>query len=1122
MKRFVLLLLSLICLTFAFYFVLKKQNPVHMDKTSREYAFRSPISLRAYLFDQKKIKKSRPKYDRPNEAMQYEVALRSEIGKPFSYQGSWRMRALQETRQLASLQKVAQELNWTERGPANIGGRTRAIVVHPLDPDSWWVGAVGGGIWHSQDGGLSWECQSDNLSVLSTTAIDICRDKPNVLYAGTGEGFYNYDAVVGDGIFKTDNGGTDWQQLNSTISNSDFRFVNRIIVHPQHPDTLLAATNTGLFRSLDGGQSWTTVFSLGSRVQQIIANPLNFNTQFIAVNTKGIYRSTDMGEKWNYVSEEIKDHQRIELSISQADTNYLYAAAVNGGSGLKGFYKSTDNGKAWKLLGNSPNWLGGQGWYDNTLVVDPSNPDIVIVGGIDLYKVQTSGSGMIADPISNWYGGNGLPYVHADQHFLVTLPRNDGTYAVIAANDGGIFYSSDKGTSWVNCNNNFNVTQYYDADRNPFADQFIAGSQDNGTNLSPGDAVYSSHWKEVIGGDGFDCVWHNFDPYVVYGTLYSSLIYKSTDGGNIFRQVNKNLPESGIFHTPLTMDPHNPNKLFTISGTNQIYYSTNGAESWHAVGVSLGGSGLVKIAVCESDSYTVWAASSSQYINLSTDAGKTYSTISKSAEMPNAHVTGIATYPDDNAAVILTFGVSGFGKIFRSRDLGASWENITANLPDIPVHCAIVMPYDTRQIWIGTDIGLFISYDDGQSWQYPAGNLPAVSIRRLKIVNQEIVAATHGRGVWSIHDDMLPQLEIPTRAPDLVNLNPPHPTTNLLQIHFIARGNYDSLSVRVNQKSVATLFNIPVYRDTFVTYVSTPPESLAVKILGFKGGVPYPSNQQNIKTYAAVDSLKENFDGSAAAFYGDLTIKLENGFSSEALHTIHPYYNKYNYIAYLGTPIRISSESKMTYRDVALVEPGEPGFEYPDDRMWDYVTVEGSLDGEKWDTLIKPYDCRFNADWKFFYESNMNGEEYMLLDHEIDLGSFYPAGQNILLRFRLFADEYMTGWGWAIDDVRITGKPATAVEDEQLVARQFRLLGNYPNPFNPVTVISYQLPVVSEVELGVYNLLGQKVVALVSAKQPAGDYRVEWDATGFASGVYFYRMSTHQGFVQTRKMMLLK
>ncbi|MEJ2543586.1 MAG: hypothetical protein P8Y99_05915, partial [Calditrichaceae bacterium] len=764
-----------------------------------------------YNLAEKKSGEEGKRPDRPDQAMQYEADLRSEIGKPFSYSGNWRMKALNEAKQISLFKSSADNMVWVERGPGNIGGRSRAIVVHPDNSNIWWVGAVGGGVWKTNDAGESWTCQTDDMPVLSATTIDICKTQPDILYAGTGEGFYNYDAVIGDGIFKTTNGGDIWTQLASTSDNVNFRYINRIIVNPTNANILLAATNNGLFRSTNGGDSWETIFTDSGRVQQIIANPENFDSQYLTINSKGIYKSSNMGTTWKRVSDEIEDFARIEIAISAADTNYLYAAAANSGGGLSGFYKSSNAGEDWHYLGNEPNWFRNQGWYDNTLCVDPFNPDIVIVGGIDLLNINTVSDTIVATALSNWYGGEGLPYVHADQHFLVTIKGNGDNYSIIAANDGGIHFSPDKGVNWENKNNNYNVTQYYDGDRHPFRNQFVAGSQDNGTNLSPSNTVHSTSWNEVIGGDGFDCAWDKGNPNVIYGTLYQSYVYKSVNGGLTFSQINgTELPESDFFHTPFEMDPHNSQKLFSASKTDSIYLSENAGENWNAIHVQLGSNKIIKIRVSKADSNIVWVASTSEYINYSTNSGHSFTTIAKPANTPNARLTGLETHPSDSATALITFGIYGFGKIFRTENLGSTWEDITNNLPDVPVHCALIMPHNTNEIWIGTDIGIFISTDNGQSWSYSDNGLPAVSVRRLKIVNQEIVAVTHGRGIWSLHNDQLPEIVVPLDVPILAELNYPNPNNNQLKLDFMARGNYDSLYIQLNGVSVQTLTQFPV------------------------------------------------------------------------------------------------------------------------------------------------------------------------------------------------------------------------------------------------------------------------------------------------------------------------
>ncbi len=1072
-----------------------------------------------------KVNKYKPQYDHPDQAALEEIILRSEIGRPFSYKQGYRMKALEKARRYNPLLKSADELVWQEKGPGNVGGRTRSIVVHPTDENTWWSGAVGGGIWKTSDAGESWTCQSDDLPVLSVCTIAICREGPDTLYAGSGEGFYNYDAVVGDGIFKTTNGGGNWQQLASTAANYDFRYVNRIVVHPQNSNIVLAATKSGIFRSTNGGGSWQTVFQNGANVQQIIVNPLNFNTLFAAANGSGIYKSTDMGLTWNKVSEEISGHGRIELAISEADTNYVYAAAVDASSyGLLGFYQSTDAGENWLQILNNPddnNWLGTQGWYDNTLLVHPFDPLQIFVGGIDLHLVNAASNPVSVDKISNRYTGDN--YVHADQHFLAALPRTDGTFALISANDGGVFYSTDGGTNWASKDNNYNVTQFYDADKNPAVLQYIGGTQDNGTRRSQMEPNFASSWDEVVGGDGFDCAWDKGDPERVYATLYSSYIYRSADGGDHFGRVGESsLPESDIFHTPLAMDPHYSKKLFTISDKNKIYVSYDGASNWNGIYCDLDSSRWVKIAVSEKDSNIVWAGGSSKKINVSTDAGKTFNTVQRPDGSPYARLSGLATSPQDSAAALVTFGVYGYGKVFRTHDLGVSWENITSDLPDIPVHCALIMPYDSSEIWLGTDIGLFISKDAGQSWQYANHNLPAAAVRRLKIVGKEIVAATHGRGIWSVLNEKLDQQVIPTNTPLVHPLNLPNPNTNTLKIYITPRGEYDSLSVYLNDLKIETTTHFTAYKDTFITADAVAPGLFTAFARGFKDNLEYTSETESVEVNAPLDSVSDNFDAGSSVFSGDFIISKEDGFDSNTMHTAHNYENGRNYTATLTSAIQVEEGHKLFYMDVALVEPGEGEYEYPDSRMWDYAVVEFSTDGEHWAKLCKPYDSRYNDQWLSYFQSKTPADQTLLLNHDFSLSDSITAGQKAYFRFRLFADEAANGWGWAIDNFYIGLNPPDVILSTNEIPYRFKLNKNYPNPFNPTTVISYQLSAVSQVKLIVYNILGQEVQTLVNARQKAGDHSIRFNAEGLANGMYIYRLTTASGFSRTKKMMYIK
>ncbi|MBN1407924.1 MAG: T9SS type A sorting domain-containing protein [Calditrichaceae bacterium] len=616
---------------------------------------------------------------------------------------------------------------------------------------------------------------------------------------------------------------------------------------------------------------------------------------------------------------------------------------------------------------------------------------------------------------------------------------------------------------------------------------------------------------------------------MVYGTLYSSYIYKSVNGGLTFNQINgSEIPESDFFHTPFEMDPHNSQKIFTASGLNTVYYSDDAGENWNSVPVELGSNKILKIRVSKADSNIVWAASTSEFINYSTDAGDSYSTITRPAGTPTARLTGMETHPSDSATALITFGIYGSGKIFRTENLGISWEDMTNNLPDVPVHCALIMPHNTDEIWIGTDIGVFISTDNGQSWSYSDNGLPAVSVRRLKIVNQEIVAVTHGRGIWSLHNDQLPKIVVPLDIPILADLNYPNPNTHQLQIDFMARGDYDSLLIQLNDATIQTLTRFPVYQDTLTIIPVSAATGLTIRIVGVKNNQNYQSDLKTIHYYQKIDTLDEDFESEPVLFSGDFEISQESGFESATLHTNHNYDDQREYISVLETPVKIYSDSYLFYRDVAIVEPGEEGKFYPDIQMWDYITVEGSADGVNWEILILPYDCRFFTAWQTAYESSNPGNSTMFDDHEIKLAEYYPAGTIIYLRFRLYADEAANGWGWAIDDVEIASEEFTTLHKHPAMATEFKLLGNYPNPFNPGTTIRFTLEQTGPVQLDIYNNLGQRIKTIIDNKeyQNGKIHRAYWDGSTSsgsmaASGTYYYRLISGQQS-QVKKMILLR
>jgi photosystem II stability/assembly factor-like uncharacterized protein/phage pi2 protein 07 len=1083
-------------------------------------------------WEQKLANKGKKKYDQPDKAMEYEVGIRSEIGKGFSYEGSWRFDAHRKAK--LQLRKSAKTYEWVERGPANIGGRTRSIAIHPDDENVWFVAAVGGGVWKTTNFGESWLNVTDNLPVLSATTLAMVTSSPDVVYFGTGEGFYNADAIHGDGIFKTEDGGDTWTQLASTANNSNFRFVNRLIVHPNNENILIAATNSALFKSVDGGDSWTTVLNPSGRVQQVIANPANFNTMFATVDGDGIfatvdgdgiYKSTNMGDTWTKTSEEFFASGRIELAISTFDTTILYASAATSGGALEGFYRSSDAGEGWIDLGNSPNWLSSQGWYDNALAVSPNNPDEIIVGGVDLYRitVNDAGTSMSSEQISFWDADpSSSSYVHADQHYIYMLPGR--TYRVLVANDGGIHYSADSGENWTNKNNGYNVTQFYDGDRSPLEDKYIGGTQDNGTLLSPSGSGPSSSWVEGFGADGFDGGWHKVNPDILFGSWQRGNIFRSTNGGITFSVITP--ATSGIFHTPFAMSYREPNTIF-LGMTNGVYRSLDTGDNWEFTSVNFSSSWTVKIAPSNADPNVVWTGSLGSKVFRSTDKGQTYTEVANPVGAPNSYLTDISTsYSDPNMAY-LTFGVSGAPKIFRWVNRTSSWENITGDLPDMPVHTILEMPYDSDILWAGTDIGLFISENGGTNWEYTTDNIPAVSIRRLKLFGKEIIAVTHGRGIFTTRDEQLPGYDVPGTPPSLTKPIYSNLENGEVTLGFRTFTVFDSLHMMINGEKYASEGETDAGETLTYTYIpGVDEEEMTFQVIGYTVEGPLPSEIENVKLlYPSLSHYDESFTNSQNIITDYFTVNAPSDFAS-GLNTSHPYEDGQLESAMLRTPIEVHSDSRLVYSDVAIIEPGLDGAFYPNQTMWDWVAVEASTDGENWSFIKEPYDARINANFLSLYNSGATPNIDDLLEHQIELSDYYEPGEIILVRFTLFADAAETGWGWYIDDVSVT--TVVGVDDSPQISQRFELVGNYPNPFNPSTKIQFFLPSTQEATLQIFDINGRLVKTLFKNQVFNGGnlQSVTWNGRNssninVASGTYFYRLES-AGKVDTRKMLLLK
>lgn len=744
-----------------------------------------------------------------------------------------------------SSRPVPELATWTPLGPGNIGGRTRVIVIDPHDPSTMFAAGVSGGIWKTTNAGESWTPVGDALANIAVNSMAMSPANSLVLYAGTGEGYFREEIrgtglpLRGGGIFRSRDGGLTWEQLPAT-ANEQFQWVNDLVFSPRDESRLYAATRTGVWRTTDGGASWSPILESthrGGCLDLAIRTDRAEDVLFASCGTfepAAVYRFDNAAIPTGPV-EVLADPAmgRTSLALAPSNQDVIYAVAASndpgpGGNyrqGLHAVYRSvvggdlgtwtiqvanTDPIKAYTLLLTNPisamtvecgrgsrNSITNMGWYTNTVAVDPIDPAIVWVGGVDWFRSDDGGRNWgIA---SHWWQ-RGSTYAHADQHVMVFHPRYDGhaNQTAYVGGDGGLYRTdnargptgdnmlgpctpSASGVFWTSLNRDYGVTQFYHGLPFPDGDRFIAGAQDNGT-LIGSIAGGANGWQSVLGGDGGYVAIDPTNPQIIYAETQWAAIRKSTNGGRTFSAATSGLDPARSdtlgtdtnynFITPFTMDPSDPRTLWT--GGQFIFRTTNAAATWTRASAELYDGGKVSaVTVAPSDSNRVAVGTSNGWVYV-TDEGRTASAATpwRAVRPREGWVTWVAFDPRDADVLYVTYGWFGGAHVFRSTNGGATWQAIDGagpgRLPDIPVHAVVVDPVDTRRLYLGTDLGVFVSIDGGAQWAVENTGFGAIVTESLTLLRRAdgrdaLYAFTHGRGAWLVE---IPRSVVVSSEPD--------------------------------------------------------------------------------------------------------------------------------------------------------------------------------------------------------------------------------------------------------------------------------------------------------------------------------------------------------------------
>jgi photosystem II stability/assembly factor-like uncharacterized protein len=731
-----------------------------------------------------------PKATEAMEAMRWYNAQRAYPTGKIPY--DWKERAEEHIQKYNLLKPgTLRTLPWTSVGPNNIAGRIRSIAIDPANSNIIYCGSVSGGIWKSTSGGTSWRPISDLAANMVIGCITIDPTNSSTIYAGTGEGYYNVDALRGIGVLKSTDAGESWTVLNNFINSSSFYFINKIVIRPDNPSIIfaaLSATDAGVWKSTDAGLSWTKITAPGNSSKfcmDLVIDPSNPNVMYGAFGlftSDGVYKTTDGGSSWSKLTTGFPlpatKYGRISLAIAPSNSNVIYACLSDSSYNTHSIQKSVNGGSSWSSVGTpydasiSKTHLGGQGWYNNVIKVHPTNPNIVYTGGINLFKSINGGTGW--NPISDGYGS---PYVHVDQHAIAFDPTNSSV--MYFGCDGGMFKSTDSGSSFTDLNVDLRTVQFYSGAVHPTQSIYYGGTQDNGTLKS----TSPPSWSQSLGGDGGVTFVNYQTPTTVYTEYVYLSLQKSTTSGNTgsWSKIMNGIPQSGsdpydgtsdrcLFIAPYMMDPSNPNIL--VAGTYRIYRTTNGGGLWTAISGDLTGDGpgvvessgscISSIAIAKTSSATIYIGTTGSSTSKSqvcvtvngNNSSAVWDTISKSP-LPNRWVKTIAIDPTNRDRVFV--GYSGYnsqtlstpGHIFLTTDRGSSWSDVSGDLPDIPVNAIVIDPSNVEHLAVGTDLGIYESANKGSNWIHQNTGMANVSIADLDLNdNGYLFAATHGRGMF--------------------------------------------------------------------------------------------------------------------------------------------------------------------------------------------------------------------------------------------------------------------------------------------------------------------------------------------------------------------------------------
>lgn len=810
-----------------------------------------------------------------------------------------------------------------------------------------------------------------------------------------------------------------------------------------------------------------------------------------------------------------------------------------------------------------PYLVSGATWNPDSL------PDSKLVLNWGRIKIRKRSTTVISDGYDQYGGPNEMDFdqgsdvqegLHVDHHNLQFIKKDDAdsSFFIVVGNDGGLYYSNtdskpgENDGDWTYAGDGYNTTQFYGADKKPGASEYIGGTQDNGSWRSPAgeEASATTRYVKQLAGDGFEAVWNYYDPDKIIGSIYNNQFLRTENGGETWRQAVGGLTDYGVDEDGIELAPFvsrlgnsksNPDVLFAV-GKQGVWKSDDFGEVWELTPIeeewiltrasdeAFAVSSTMDVEVSLANPHIVWAGVgmyegseeddlAPYALHVSVDGGRAFRKTTNYTAEELGEITDLASHPFEDSTAYALFSFAKTPKILRTKDLGKTWEDITGfegndvstnGFPDVGVYCLLPLPHQPSTIWVGTEIGIVVSYDDGTSWQLLDSNLPPVAVWQLKWVDDQVVLATHGRGIWSATFTEFPEIVmIPIIESVITSLD------GELGINAEMRSEFDSTIVMIDSMEIGQIGETPVGDISIYIENFTEEKEIIIQLKSFKDGNIYLSDIAEYNFYIPndiMDSYGTDFDNDSIKddFIGNgFSIKSELFFTNPAIHSEHNYDEQTEYIYTLKTPVRIAgSNATFVYQDIAILEPGEDNVKWPNRDFFDYVVIEGTVDGSNWLSIADGYDARYDEDWLDAYEGNGKGREAMYVKHTVDLLNTFEPGDVVIFRFRLYSDPFEVGWGWAIDNLYIQETPVglyDRIKDNRLS------VAAYPNPFESRTTLQYSLPVDGYAVIQIIDIDGKLIDEINLGFKSAGEYEFEWDGNGLRKGLYLIKVNSAVG-----------